>query len=271
MPEGDTIHRTAATLRPVLVGRTLTRLEAPRLPREMPPTGTTVTAVEARGKHLLVHFDDGHVLHTHMRMTGSWHVYRVGQRWRRARSRLRVLLADDEVQAVCFDAPVVELLDRQALARHPRLRSLGPDLLADPDLDEALARMVALAAGDRAIVAVLLDQRVAAGIGNVYASELCFLAGVHPLTPLAQVPPATRRRLLEEAARLLRANLATTSRTTVPGARSGALWVYDRAGRPCRRCGTAVVGRKVGDGARPTYWCPRCQRRDAARVPRSPK
>lgn len=260
MPEGDTIHRSAATLRRALEGRTLTRLEAPRLPRPMPPPGTAVTTVEARGKHLLIGFDDHHVLHTHMRMTGSWHVYPARERWRRGRHRMRVVLADDEVQAVCFDAPVVELLDTDAVDRHPALRRLGPDLcLPDADLDVALERMGRIPEPDRILVEVLLDQRVAAGVGNVFASELAFLAGLHPLTRLHDVDVAARRGLLEDATRLLRFNLSRSSRTTVPDARDGTLWVYGRDGQPCRRCGTTIEGAKVGDGARPTYWCPRCQ------------
>ena len=260
MPEGDTIHRSAATLRRALEGRRLTRLEAPRLPRPMPPAGTGVTSVTARGKHLLIAFDDGHVLHTHMRMTGSWHVYPARERWRRGRHRMRALLADTEVQAVCFDAPVVELLDEAALDRHPALRRLGPDLcLPDADLDDALERMGRLPEPDRILVEVLLDQRVAAGIGNVFASELAFLAGVHPLTRLQDVDVPTRRRLLEDATRLLRFNLSRSRRTTVPDAPDGSLWVHGRDGRSCHRCGTTVQGAKVGDGARPTSWCPRCQ------------
>jgi endonuclease-8 len=260
MPEGDTIHRTAATLRRALLGRHLTRLEAPRLPRAMPPPGTTVEGVEARGKHLLVAFDDGHVLHSHMRMTGSWHVYPARERWRRPRRRMRAVLADDEMQAVCFDAPVVELLDAAAVDRHPALRRLGPDLcLPGADLDAALDRMGRIPEPDRILVEVLLDQRVAAGIGNVFASELAFLARRHPLDRLDAVDVATRRVLLEDATRLLRANLERARRTTVPGAPDGSLWVYGRDWQPCRRCGTSIRVARVGDGARPTYWCPRCQ------------
>lgn len=228
----------------------------------MPPPGTAVDTVTARGKHLLVGFDDGHVLHTHMRMTGSWHVYRARDRWRHGRGRMRAVLADDQVQAVCFDAPVVELLDDQAVPRHPVLRRLGPDLcLPDADLDEVLDRMGRIPEPDRILVEVLLDQRVAAGIGNVFASEVAFLAGRHPLERLQHVAIPTRRALLVEATRLLQANLTTTQRTTVPGAPDGSLWVYGREGRPCRRCGTPIQLAKIGDGARPTYWCPRCQPR----------
>jgi endonuclease-8 len=259
MPEGDTIHRTAATLGALLTGRRLTRLEAPRLPGPMRPPGTAVVDVAALGKHLLVTFDDDWVLHTHMRMTGSWHTYHVGDRWRRGPSRMRALLADPEVQAVCFDAPVVELLDPPARDRHPALRALGPDLVVrDDGVELGLERMAALGAGHRPVVEVLLDQRITAGIGNVYANEVAFLAGVHPLTDLASVDQERRATMLADATRLLRANLTTRSRTTVPRT-DGGLWVYDRGGRPCRRCGTTILGRKVGDGARPTYWCPTCQ------------
>lgn len=259
MPEGDTIHRAARRLASVLDGRRLTRLEAPRLSRPMPPAGTGVVAVEARGKHLLVHFDDGHVLHTHMRMNGSWHTYAAGARWQRSPRRMRVVLADHEVQAVCFDAPVVELLDEAGLDRHPGLRALGPDLVVDDDaVAVGLQRMGTLGTADRLVVEVLLDQRIAAGIGNVYANEVTFLAGVNPSTPLSAVAVGERQSMLADAQRLLRANLATQVRTTVPGPRGG-LWVYDRAGRPCRRCGTTLVGAAMGDGARPTTWCPACQ------------
>lgn len=260
MPEGDTIHRSAATLRRALLGRRLTRLQAPRLLRAMPPSGTAVTDVTARGKHLLIALGDDHVLHTHMRMTGSWHVYRAQDRWRRAAHRMRVVLADAEVTAVCFDAPVVELLDAAAVARHPVLARVGPDLcLPDADLEDALERMGRIPEPDRIVVEVLLDQRVAAGVGNVFASELAFLLNLHPLTPLDEVAVATRRQLLDEAMRLLQWNLRTASRTTVPRGPEGRLWVYGRDGQPCRRCGTPVRVAKVGTGARPAYWCPRCQ------------
>ncbi len=259
MPEGDTIHRAAHRLDQVLAGRRLVRLEAPRLAVAMPPAGTGVDEVTARGKHLLVHFDDGHVLHTHMRMNGSWHTYPAGERWRRGPGRMRVLLADDDVQAVCFDAPVVQLLDQAALRAHPVLRSLGPDLITDDDaVAVGVDRMGRLGAPDRPVVEVLLDQRITAGIGNVYANEVAFLAGVHPAAPLPLVTTSERTTMLTDAARLLRANLGTPNRTTVPG-RSGGLWVYDRGGRPCRRCGTRIEAARMGDGARPTTWCPTCQ------------
>ncbi len=259
MPEGDTIHRTAASLRSALAGRTVTAIELPRVAGTLPRVGSQVEAVEARGKHLLVHFSDGLIVHTHLRMTGMWHVYAPGQRWRRPRSGARAVIAVDGAVAVCFFAPVVEVLDAPAVARHPSLRRLGPDLcLPTPDLDDALTRMER-SDTQAPLADVLLDQRVASGIGNVYKSEVCFLHGRHPATPLAAVPPEERRALLATAADLLRNNLGGMPRTTVPGAPPGSLWVYGRAGEACRRCGTTVVAADLGTPPRVTYLCPGCQ------------
>ena len=248
MPEGDTIHRAAAALDRALAGRVLTRFEAPRLPPHRPfPPGTVVTGVEARGKHCLVHFDDGRTLHTHMRMTGSWHLYRPGDRWRRSRGAARVVLEVDGWVAVCFAAPVVQLVHDDP-APH-----LGPDLCRpDPDLDEAVRRLGDLIEPDRTIGEALLDQRVAAGIGNVFKCEACFACGVDPATPVGAVDERTRRHLLDTASRRLRASL-TASR--------GGLAVYGREHQPCRRCGTPIAAGKQGRDARITYWCPACQPR----------
>lgn len=261
MPEGDTVHRAATRLDDVLTGRRLRVLQAPRLHVAMPPTGVTVAGVEARGKHLLVRFDDGHVLHTHLGMTGSWRTSTSSTPLRVRRSRIRVVLADDQVRAVCLDAPVVELLDEPAVRRHPTLRRLGPDLcLPDVDVD-AVAEAMARQPAARPLVDVLLDQAVAAGIGNVYASELAFLCGLHPLTPSGEVPGDTWRQIVDEAARLLQANIALPRRTAVPGGPPGSLWVYGREGRPCRRCGTTITTARLGHHMRPTWWCPSCQTR----------
>lgn len=261
MPEGDTIHRTAATLRQVLDGRELVRFDAPRLPAPFPRPGSTVGPVEARGKHLLLHFDDGLVLHTHMRMTGAWHAYRPGQPWRRAVSTARAVVEVPGAVAVCFRAPVVELLDAGALRRHPTLRRLGPDLaLPGADLDAVLVHQRATALEGQVLADLLLDQRPASGIGNVIMQEACFLAGVDPRSPVEHVEEALRRAVLGHAHRLLVDNVELARRTSVPGAPQGTLWVYGRANERCRRCGTGVESTRVGEGARPTYWCPSCQR-----------
>ncbi len=255
MPEGDTIHRTAATLRTVLEGRALQRFEAPRVPGRTPAAGSRIEAVEARGKHLLIRFGDGVVLHSHMRMTGSWHTYRTGEPWQRHASRARVVIQTHSSVAVCFDAPVVELLDDRGVARHPQLHALGPDLcVPEPDIDEAVRRMDTLDPAT-SIGAALLDQRVASGVGNVYRCEVLWAARVDPFLPVAEVDPTQRRALMATAARMLRANLESRRRQTVPGG----LAVYDRAGRPCPRCGTAIRTRRLGEQARSVWWCPACQ------------
>jgi endonuclease VIII len=261
MPEGDTIHRAAARMRSVLVGQPLTRVDIPRLPRPWPAVGAEITGIEARGKHLLVRTSDGLVLHTHQMMTGSWHLYAPGERWRKSPRAARVVLGVPGAVAVCFASPVVEVLDARGEARHPTLRRLGPDL-CDPsaDVEEALRRLGQLSPPDRSIGEVLLDQRVACGVGNVYRCDVLFLHGLHPATPVASVDEATRRSLLTRAGDLLRANLAAPeARTTVAGAPAGSLWVYGRGGQPCRRCGTAVASGHLGEHARIVYWCPVCQ------------
>lgn len=258
VPEGDTIHAVASRLRATLVDQPLTAVELPRLPGPVPPAGTRVERIEARGKHLLIWLSDGHVIHSHLRMTGVWRIYQRGQKRRHAPSTVRIRLRTDQVDAVCTNAPVVELLDADAVARHPALRRLGPDLTApDPAIDEAMAR---LAAGDqaRSVGEALLDQRVASGIGNVYRSEVCFLARVDPRTPLARVDEPARRVLLDTAAGLLRDNVDRV-RTTVDDAPLGSLWVYRRTGRACRRCATPVSSAMVGAPPRRAYWCPTCQ------------
>ncbi|MFA9430558.1 Fpg/Nei family DNA glycosylase [Egicoccus sp. AB-alg2] len=259
MPEGDTIHRAAAALRPVLVGKPLTRVEVPRHRPPLPAVGAHVERVEARGKHLLIHVSDGLVVHTHQRMTGSWHVYRPGERWRKSPRAARVVLAVPGAVAVCFAAPVVEVLDQRALQRHPSLRRLGPDLCEPaPDLDDVLAR-VARQDPARPVGEVLLDQTVASGIGNVYRCDVAFLHEVDPHVPVGRVAYDVRAALFTTAGALLRANLDLAARTTVTGAPAGTLWVYGRGGQPCRRCTTPIEQGFLGDQQRVLYWCPTCQ------------
>ncbi|CAN5264229.1 Fpg/Nei family DNA glycosylase [soil metagenome] len=215
-----------------------------------------IEAVEARGKHLLVRFADGAVLRTHMRMTGSWHLYRGGEMWRRPQHLMRALVEVDGWLAVCFSAPVVSWERGPGGPLSDILDHLGPDLcLADADLDAAVDRMARWSGDDDEIKPVLLDQRVACGVGNVYASEVLFACGVDPFAPVASLDDATRKRLLATASKLLRANLGAGPRTTV----SGGLAVYGRRGRPCHRCGTPVRMTVQGDDARVTFWCPSFQ------------
>lgn len=254
MPEGDTIHRAAATLATVLEGRTLNRLETPMLrggPR--PREGEPIERVWARGKHLLIAFGGGPTLHTHLGMNGSWHV--AGARRRTGRPPVVTILAG-EVEVCCFSAATVELLGDDELRRHPVLGRLGPDLcLVDADIDEAVRRLGNLDPSTEIGVA-LLDQTVAAGIGNVYRSEVAWACRVDPRRPLGSVDAATRRELYSTAGRLLRGNLGTSRRTTD----AGALAVYRRQGRACRRCGGTVLRQRLGEHARSVWWCPGCQR-----------
>ena len=256
MPEGDTIHLTAARLSHALAHDALTRFETPRPVQGPPPTaGATVDAVTARGKHLLIAFSGGVTLHTHMQMTGSWRVYAPGEPWRLAPSKVRVVVETGHAAAVCVAAPIVELLDAGALRRHPVLGALGPDLCdPSPDLGEALARMDRLEPTTPVGVA-LLDQRVASGIGNVYRSEVLWLCRQDPFTPIGMVGVARRRTILDAAHEQLRRNLRPGPRRTVPEG----LAVYDRTGRACRRCGGRIAARRLGEQARTVWWCAACQ------------
>jgi endonuclease-8 len=268
MPEGDTIHRSAATLRRALVGRALTRVELPRHRPPLPGVGATVERVEARGKHLLIRSSDGLTIHTHQRMTGSWHLYAPGARWRRSPRAARVVLGVEGAVAVCFSSPVVEVLDDRGLRRHPSLSQLGPDLCdPDADLDRAAHRLDRLVDPERSIGEALLDQRVACGVGNVYRCDVLFLHGLHPRTPVGEVDAATRRSLLATASELLRDNLDGELRRTVPGQPAGTLWVHGRRGEPCRRCDTPIEIDRLGEQARYVYWCPTCQPARAAARP----
>jgi len=265
MPEGDTIFRTATVLRRALVGEEVREARAQprpglnRVPRLERLVGRTVEAVEARGKHLLIRRSGGLSLRTHLRMRGSWHRYRPGEAWRLPSARATCVIATDTAVAVCFDAPEAELLTDADLARHRALRTLGPDLLGRSfDAGAAVARLRERAA--MPLAEALLDQRAVAGIGNVYKSEICFLEGLDPWAPVSAVSDSALLHLVSTARRLLLANAGGGRRVTtgipVPGS---SLWVYGRAGRPCRRCGTAVRGRRQGEQGRMTYWCSRCQ------------
>ncbi len=269
MPEGDTLFRTAAGLRPYLVGRTVTaaRTGGPgAVPQVQRVVGREITAVEALGKNLIIRFDNGLEIRTHLRMNGSWHRYRPGERWRRPPGRARLVLEVPGAVAVCFDAPVVELLEQRAEVLHPSLGALGPDLLApDFDTDEALRRLRAPERAEMEIAGALLDQRALAGIGNVYKSEVLWLERVSPFGRVADIDDGMLARLVATARRLLVANSTAThgpERVTTAGDRAapGPLYVYGRTGRPCRRCRTPIVSRRQGfDPARTTYWCPSCQ------------
>jgi len=267
MPEGDTLHRAAATLQRALAGRTVTRFECgyaqpTQANDDRPVVGSTVLDVRAQGKHLLIQLSNGDVLRTHMRMNGSWHVYRPGEKWQRAPSRMRVLLETDAWVAVGFDVPVIELLPEAKTRQRLPLRTLGPDYLSEHfSAEDALRRF--RSAPTLSIADALLNQRLVAGAGNVFKSEVAFLCGVYPFDPVAVLSEPEVAHLLEVTRQLMRANVgpgAPRLRTTT-GIDSGQerLWVYGRGGKPCRRCQTPISYEKRGPEARGTYFCPRCQ------------
>ena len=274
MPEGDTIHRVAATLQRAIGGQIVTRFESvlPKLTRvdaDAPLRGRTVDRVEARGKHLLIWFSGDLVLRTHMRMNGSWHIYRPGERWQRPHRDMRIVIETAAMHAVAFTVPVAEFVTSHELANHDVVAELGPDPLSDHfNAEEAIERMQAH--GDVEIADVLLDQTVIAGIGNVYKSEVLFGARVNPFLKVSQLTRDQLGTIVDIATRFMRANVVDSTqagtvaysgmrRTTGRANPSEGLWVYGRAGRPCRRCGTLISRRKQGPFVRSTYWCPRCQ------------
>jgi endonuclease VIII len=275
MPEGDTIFRSARALHQALAGQTINLFETAYAPLasvndQSPVAGRTVEQVESRGKWLLIHFSGDLILTTHMLMSGSWHIYRVGERWKRARSQMRIVLGTADLVAVAFDVPVARFHTARTLERFAGVAGLGPDVLAKQfAADEAAARM--LQRGDEEVGNVLLNQRVMAGIGNAFKSEICFACGVHPFRKIATLSPQEIDCLLATARRFLAANVADGAgdgivtyiggrRTTGSSNPAARLWVYRRAGEDCRRCGTTILTRKQGIGARSTFWCPDCQK-----------
>lgn len=253
MPEGDTVYHTATMLRDALVAKTLTRCDI-RVPRFATTdlAGLTVDEVISRGKHLFIRVG-GASIHSHLKMDGSW---RVSPRYRPVREdhHVRIVLETSDSQAAGIDLGQLEILDRArdlAAVAH-----LGPDLLgADWNPRTAAANLVA--DPGRPIAEALLDQRVMAGVGNVYCNELCFVFGLVPTAPVSAV--ADPRRVVSRAHDMLMANRSGWHRTTTGNRRRGQeLWVYGRAGLACRRCGTLIASDHAGD--RVTYWCPFCQR-----------
>lgn len=280
MPEGDTIFRTARTLQKVLAGHRATHFDTAyahlaRVNDDGPIAGRMIERCEAAGKHVLIVFEGDLILRTHMRMNGSWHVYRHGERWWRGPQAMRVRIDTADWVAVAFDVPVAEFVTAKQLVSTDPVAALGPDLLKPEfDRDEAIRRV--RAAGALPIAQALLDQRLVAGIGNVYKSEVLFLAGVHPDTPASAVAQDALERMMDLARSLLQANVVDGTPAAIQTYRSlrradrradpeDSLWVYSRGGRPCRKCGATIASKKMGLDARATYWCPVCQATDNGR------
>ena len=277
MPEGDTIFRAARTLNRALAGHEILKFESvfPKLTRvdyDHPICGRTIERVEAQGKWMLVFLSGELILLTHMLMSGSWHIYRTGEKWRMPRQAMRLALSTREFVAVAFNLQIAEFHTPDSLQHRRGFASLGPSLLTQ-EFDQGKAARRLLSFADLEIGDALLKQSIIAGIGNVFKSEVCFAAAVNPFRKVASLTSAEADLLMTTARKFLRANVADTSgnqivtytgmrRTTFRANPEERLWVYKRKGEPCRRCGTPIESRKQGLDARTTFWCPQCQPMD---------
>ena len=302
MPEGDTIFRAARTLHRALAGHAVTRFETQyahlaRVHDDAPITGRLIERVDARGKHLLIwmsapgvgnrvrgaggrvpgatseaeprHGGGALVLRTHMRMSGSWHIYRTGEPWQRSSATARIVIGTATFVAVAFSVPVAEFVSADGIDRDEALGRLGPDVLAE-DFDPVAAAARLAASGLPTAAEALLHQPTVAGIGNVYKSEVLFLAGVDPFAAPAAVTAAQWARIMRDARAVMRVNVVDDAssgvvtsrgprRTTGRSNTAQSVYVYERTGQPCRRCGTAIRMRHHGEHNRSTYWFPTCQ------------
>jgi endonuclease VIII len=274
MPEGDTIFRAARTLNLALGGQTITSFQSvlPHLSRidvDQGVVGRIVEKVEPRGKWMLMHISGGLILLTHMLMSGSWHIYRPGEKWKRRPIDMRVVLSTDKFVAVAFNVPIAEFHTADSLARRPGFKNVGPSLLAaEIDESEIIARLQSRP--ELEVGVALLAQSLLSGIGNVFKSEVCFACGVNPFRHVATLTTEELHCLVSQARKFMLANVTEFARDTIvtyspmrrttnssnPAER---LWVYHRTGEPCRKCGSDILSRKQGLEARTSFWCPQCQ------------
>ena len=257
MPEGDTVYRTAKNLDEAIGGAMLTRCDI-RVPKfaTVDLTGELVHEVASHGKHLLMRIGE-YTIHSHLKMEGSWHLYRHGTKWRRPAHSARAVLETADWVAVGYSLGILEVVETEN--EQTIIGYLGPDILGPNwNADVALANLTANPR--RAVGLALLDQRVLAGLGNVYRNELCFLRGILPTRPVGEVDDAVR--LIALAHRLIHANKDRVERTTTGVLRGQTDWVHGRAGKPCLRCGTRIKEGRLGETVlqeRETFWCPSCQ------------
>jgi endonuclease-8 len=257
MPEGDTIHHAANRLGEALVGKEIVSIEMPqprhrldRWPERL--RGRGVRSVDARGKHLFLRFDGDLTVHSHLRMGGWWDVVRRGERWRRSPRRAWLVIRTPEHEVVQFDGPVLELMTDARTRFDQRLAGLGPDVISDDFSESSFLRRLRDDDQTRGIGDALLDQRNVAGLGNIWKSEGCFLAGIDPGRRLDELADEEALAIIRAARPRMRESAAGPGHLTEAN-------VFNRAGRPCSRCGTLVRARGQGDDNRTTYWCPGCQ------------
>jgi endonuclease VIII len=275
MPEGDTIFRTARSLGRALVGHMITgfRSNYPLLTRfhdDTPFTGQQVERVESRGKWVLIYFSGGGILVTHMLISGSWHIYRLGERWLQPGRNMRIVLENSVCQAVGFRVPVAQMHTASSLARDRRIPSPTSDVL-NSGFDAEAVKTRILACAREEIGDVLLHQDVLAGVGNVFKSEVCFVTGVNPFCKVSKLQPDEVDALIHASQKLIASNVLEDSGDTIVTYRgqhrrtahtsdpTASLWVYGRTNDPCRRCGDRIRRRIQGPDARVTFWCQSCQ------------
>jgi endonuclease VIII len=258
VPEGDTIHHAATRIRSALEGQVPQEILTPqprhrldRWPERL--AGRRVSAVDAHGKHLFLRFEGGLTLHSHLRMTGSWRVYRRGAPWRRSPGRAWLVLRADGCEVVQFDGPVLELLSDARARRDPQLTRLGPDVLGESFDADRFLRNLRAEDPRRPIGDSLLNQRILAGIGNLWKAEACFAAGVDPWRATHEVQD-------EEALEIVAFARERMSQSARDGFEARPRAVYRRGGEPCPRCGTTIRRRGQWEDNRLTFWCPGCQR-----------
>jgi len=269
MSEGEIIHRAASAMRTALGGKAMTRFDAPSLVGPVPQAGRTIEMIESRGKHLEIEWDNGMILHTHMRLSGSWHLYRQGEKWRRPYQQMRASIENRDWVAVCFNAPLVETYRRPDKRRHPGMGRLGPDLCQpDADLDLAVNLLLSYHNADERVAEVLLDQRVMFGVGNVYRCEVLWSTAISPFAKVGELTESDAVRLVNTAASQLRANIEHADRPAPNDVRGG-LAVYGRNGQRCARCTGSIDMRRMGVHNRVLYWCPGCQNHLDPRVLRA--
>jgi endonuclease-8 len=258
MPEGDTIHNAARRIRAVLLDQTPDQILAPH-PRHQADAwperlaGRAVRAVDAHGKHLFVRFDGDLTLHSHLRMTGAWGVHREGARWKRARRRAWLVMRAGAWEVVQFDGPVLELMRESRTRFDRRLAALGQDVIGASFDEQAFLRRLRAEDPQRSVGDALLDQRIVAGIGNVWKSESCFAAEVNPWRPLGHLRDEQALAVVRFARQRMRESADGDGFSSRPRA------VYRRGAMPCQRCATPIRQHGQGDDNRVTYWCPACQ------------
>jgi len=260
MPEGDTIYRSAVTLRPAMQGGVIAaaRLRDPHFEVDR-LVGATVNSVEARGKHLLMHLSTTEVIHSHMGMTGSWHIYHVGQTWLKPEHYAVLYLHINDLEVICFSPKQLELLTADQLRRHPHIQQLGPDIAANGDFDVAAAIRNFRSRNQTPLGEAVMIQRLVCGIGNIYKSEILFIMGFDPFAPVQRFSDDELQRMLQKGRALMIRNLGGPRRTTRFGSDAGRMWVYGRSGSPCPKCGAEIKLRRQGEAGRTTCWCPQCQ------------